>query len=55
MWFLKIQFLFFFKLQFFQDNIVSHIILLIILFVAIVRNVTHKKGQFGVGTNVAGY
>jgi hypothetical protein len=20
-----------------------------------VRNVTHKKGQFGVGTNVAGY
>jgi serine kinase of HPr protein (carbohydrate metabolism regulator) len=30
--------------QFSQDNIVSHIILLIILFVAFVRNVTEKKG-----------
>jgi len=29
--------------QFFQDNIVSHIILLIILFGAFVRNVTPKK------------
>jgi hypothetical protein len=38
-------------LQFFQDNIVSRII----LFVAFVRNVTQKKGQFGGGTNVAGY